>query len=158
MALINCPECGVEVSSLSKHCIHCGFPLAQANTICTVNGTPWDMEYVKELIDSIDKNDGVSVSKLCNDLKNELNIEYNTALYLFCEIKDTGVIPETYSDEYVRNLIRKKEQSRAITCPKCDSTNVVTGQRGYSMMWGFIGSNRTMNRCAKCGHKWEPKN
>ena len=27
MALINCPECGKEVSDAAKVCIHCGFPL-----------------------------------------------------------------------------------------------------------------------------------
>lgn len=27
MALINCPECGKEISDKSKQCIHCGYPL-----------------------------------------------------------------------------------------------------------------------------------
>ena len=27
MALINCPECGQEVSNLAPTCIHCGYPL-----------------------------------------------------------------------------------------------------------------------------------
>lgn len=27
MALINCPECGKEVSDKSKQCIHCGYPI-----------------------------------------------------------------------------------------------------------------------------------
>lgn len=30
MAMISCPECGKEVSSLSKNCIHCGCPI----TVC----------------------------------------------------------------------------------------------------------------------------
>lgn len=41
-------------------------------------------------------------------------------------------------------------------CPKCGSDNVSTGQRGYSIMTGFLGSGRTMNRCGKCGYKWYP--
>lgn len=28
--LINCPECGKEVSDKSKQCIHCGFPFEEA--------------------------------------------------------------------------------------------------------------------------------
>lgn len=157
MALTNCPECGREISDRAKQCIHCGFPLEQVNTVCVINGTVWDMAYVKELIDDLDRNDALGLSRLCDDLKEELDVEAITALYLICEIRDTGIIPKTYSDEYVRELVRKKEATQAETCPKCKSTNVVTGQRGYSMMWGFIGSNRTMNRCAKCGHKWEPR-
>ena len=31
MALINCPECGNQVSDKSQSCIHCGCPLASAN-------------------------------------------------------------------------------------------------------------------------------
>ena len=42
-------------------------------------------------------------------------------------------------------------------CPICGSTAVTTGQRGYSIVTGFIGSSQTMNRCGKCGYKWKPK-
>lgn len=44
-----------------------------------------------------------------------------------------------------------------VRCPKCGSTQISTGSRGYSMVWGFIGSGKTVNRCARCGHKWEPR-
>lgn len=30
MALINCPECEFKISDKSKHCIHCGYPLAES--------------------------------------------------------------------------------------------------------------------------------
>lgn len=29
MSMINCPECGKEISDISEKCINCGFPLAQ---------------------------------------------------------------------------------------------------------------------------------
>lgn len=44
-----------------------------------------------------------------------------------------------------------------IRCPKCGSTSITTGARGYSLLMGFIGSGKTVNRCGKCGNKWEPK-
>lgn len=50
----------------------------------------------------------------------------------------------------------KKQSSNTIKCPKCGSTNITAGQRGYSLLTGFIGSGNTVNRCAKCGHKWKP--
>lgn len=43
------------------------------------------------------------------------------------------------------------------TCPKCGSTAITAGQRGYSFWTGFFGSNKTVNRCANCGHKWTPR-
>ncbi len=47
--------------------------------------------------------------------------------------------------------------SSVLKCPKCGSTAVTTGQRGYSLLTGFIGAGQTMNRCGKCGYKWKPK-
>lgn len=50
----------------------------------------------------------------------------------------------------------KTQSSNTIKCPKCGSTNITTGQRGYSLLTGFVGSGSTVNRCAKCGFKWKP--
>ena len=41
-------------------------------------------------------------------------------------------------------------------CPKCGSTNITTGQRGYTLLTGFLGSNKTVNRCSNCGYTWKP--
>lgn len=46
--------------------------------------------------------------------------------------------------------------SNQVKCPKCGSTSITAGQRGYSLLTGFIGSGKTVNRCANCGHKWKP--
>ena len=29
MALINCPECGKEISSQANNCPHCGYPISE---------------------------------------------------------------------------------------------------------------------------------
>lgn len=42
-------------------------------------------------------------------------------------------------------------------CPKCGSTAITAGQRGYSLLTGFLGSNKTVCRCANCGYSWKPK-
>lgn len=39
MALIKCPECGKEVSSLAKACIHCGYPLDEMPEIKQTEAT-----------------------------------------------------------------------------------------------------------------------
>lgn len=51
----------------------------------------------------------------------------------------------------------KESEENKVKCPRCGSTNIVTGQRGFSILTGFIGSSKTMNRCASCGYKWSPK-
>lgn len=49
-----------------------------------------------------------------------------------------------------------REEKNLPKCPRCGSTSITAGQRGYSLIWGFIGSGNTVNRCSKCGHKWKP--
>ena len=48
------------------------------------------------------------------------------------------------------------QPSGALRCPQCGSTNVSTGARGYSMLTGFAGAGKTVNRCGRCGYKWKP--
>lgn len=49
-----------------------------------------------------------------------------------------------------------EEANTPVKCPRCGSTSISTGQRGFSLITGFIGSNKTVNRCAKCGYAWKP--
>ena len=50
----------------------------------------------------------------------------------------------------------RASQANTVKCPRCGSTAVTAGKRGYSLISGFIGAGKTVNRCAKCGHKWKP--
>lgn len=54
--------------------------------------------------------------------------------------------------EEKENLHKLLEELNAVKCPKCGSKNITTGRRGFSIVTGFIGANKTVNRCAKCGH------
>lgn len=49
------------------------------------------------------------------------------------------------------------QRNDILKCPKCGSTAVSIGTRGFSLFTGFIGSGQTVNRCGKCGYKWKPK-
>ena len=51
---------------------------------------------------------------------------------------------------------QSREESNKPKCPKCGSTAITAGQRGYSIWTGFLGSSATVNRCSNCGHKWKP--
>ena len=51
---------------------------------------------------------------------------------------------------------RERQEKNKPKCPKCGSTNITTGQKGYSFWTGFLGSNKTVNRCGSCGHTWKP--
>lgn len=42
------------------------------------------------------------------------------------------------------------------SCPTCGSTAIATVNRGYSALWGFVGSGQPVNVCQVCGHKFRP--
>lgn len=84
-------------------------------------------------------------------------------------VEKTGC-SETQAIEVMDDIYKMKKEQKMInksysysdnkpptpTCPKCGSTAITAGQKGYSLWTGFLGSNKTMNRCANCGHAWEP--
>lgn len=58
----------------------------------------------------------------------------------------------------LRDRLNKEIENRNNPrCPRCGSTAITTGARGYSLFSGFIGSGKTTNRCGNCGYKWYPK-
>ena len=82
------------------------------------------------------------------------------------DVFDSELYNDLITKEYKSSLEREareiqKQKEIALSrnkihCPKCNSTNVTTGQLGYSFLAGFLGSNKTVNRCGNCGYKWEP--
>lgn len=56
------------------------------------------------------------------------------------------------------NSIKQKtcEDIHKITCPKCGSTDIAEGTKGFSLVTGFIGSGNFRYVCKKCGNKWKP--
>lgn len=156
--LIRCPECGKEISDKSKQCIHCGFPLKELNNEkqITVNYVIYDASALYNIFDSY-KNNNIERSEAFKKILNEI-YKYNLSPENSCELTniifETGVIPKEYNGQTKEEYLKEKN---TIRCPKCGSTTISTGQRGYSLLTGFLGSNKTVNRCANCGYKWEPK-
>lgn len=166
MALVRCPECGREVSDRARSCIHCGFPMNEPitqktyedirpNNICIINGTRYDLSDLKDYVLDEQRNKEVNPHDKAWELMKIIpGFTGPDAFRLMAEIQNTRCVPNSF---YTSSAASNAYVDDTVRCPKCRSSSVVTGQRGYSMMWGFMGSNRTMNRCAKCGYKWEPK-
>ena len=169
MALILCPECGREISDKATHCVHCGFPINHGRAadrgmnlnsiggnICYIAGVKYDLSDLKKYVLNRSTGDQRHPFDVAAEWARRINgASANGIIHLMADIQKMGSVPETYDlDQYT---IKLKEDDGLIHCPKCNSTAVTAGQRGYSVVWGFVGSNRTMNRCAKCGHKWEPR-
>ena len=131
-----CPKCGdVTVSQRDANCYYCGEQLVTTNYEYRVedlfNGSP---NYYEKIFNELVKPNPLFDEELYNE--------------------KTGL--EKRQAEATSRMMHK-EKLNTLTCPKCGSTAVTTGQRGYSVITGFFGSGQTVNRCGKCGHKWKPK-
>lgn len=146
MSLIKCPECGKEISDKALNCINCGYPLN--NNICSINGFEYDLtEYVEELrkdpskVSSFDL--GFKLAKYVRTINKHESEE------LLSLIATKNEVPKTFNSHHISETIPR--------CPKCGSTSISTGARGVNWKLGLIGASKTVNRCAKCGHMWEPR-
>ena len=180
--LIKCPECGKEVSDKAPQCIHCGYPLSEfisvnskketedEKFICNIYGTDTDLTDFNNLVKqkkydtflhalvALDKNHPVK--------KNKGSFNYILEYLDHHDSLPTSISAEDIeSTEFSINVFERAKRfkrieqnaSGKVSCPKCGSTSIATGQKGFSLVTGFIGSNKTMNRCANCGYKWMPK-
>lgn len=150
MALINCPECGKEISDKSNYCIHCGFPIKSIKNICVIDGIEYDFGSIPERILSLKPGDEAEKWDIAREIMRIVSsADLRTASRIINETIERNGLPKEFR---INNRVEELPK-----CPRCGSTSISTGSRGYSIVWGFIGSGKTVNRCAKCGHKWEPK-
>jgi len=175
MALIKCPECGKEVSDKASACIHCGYPLAEEKTennesacalkkvvIPCYKGAPIEDELLAIKIVRQVTGMGLSEAKELVESDNPIVVHgvdmskaKNIANQFVCEGLHAQIVDAHDSNIYFES-ITNKVNSKSPRCPKCRSTSIATVNRGYSIVWGFLGSGTPMNVCQSCGHKWKP--
>lgn len=177
--LIKCPECGGNVSDKAPACIHCGFPLGNIHkeNICLVDGQEHDMTM---FIDSYMKLTDAEKKELYEKTLSRYNgnreiTSHNTTQVIrmihdhfnwWNDYKgnDKGYLAEKFILDYIDhnfqyfefNTADIPDPSKTVRCPKCGSTSVTTQERGYSIMWGVLGSTQKKNLCQKCGYTWWP--
>ena len=175
MALVKCPECGKDVSDKSKQCIHCGFPIETnkkdlydviyygfPNFNSKASNQAKLIGFIRQLY-----TENISLSEAKNIIDNppqtffkgieKQNAEWaKMALTNFnCRIE---VVKSSTTDinSLNENLSTLSANGGTIICPRCGSNQITTGQRGFSLLTGFIGSSKTVNRCGNCGYSWKP--
>lgn len=174
MALIKCPECGKEISDKAVNCIHCGFPLNEINksnaqlNICLYKNKSYDLsKLVKYLKDYSFPGPGKMTDEM---LCRSQEILYEITGTAFCpydeeliyyiknnrQVPTPEFIPTQNKNKYVYLDSTPKPDPNIVRCPKCGSTSVTTQERGYSIMWGVLGSTKKKNLCQKCGYTWWP--
>lgn len=172
MALIKCPDCGNSISDRATACIFCGCPIIPPEMYYDIfidkvpsygkntRKEPKFMVLVHRItgkqLDFYDHMMNKKGGVLVEGISKKNSEEIKTVLEEFgCEVslRETDTI-NTENDERVASTLPL--YIGPVCCPHCRSTSITTGPRGYSLLSGFIGSSKTVNRCAKCGYKWEP--
>lgn len=115
-----------------------------------------------EFSDEDYENASTSSPKAFRQFKINLREKYTINSDVFdSDLYNTLIAEEYKASKKLKKMKKEKRKNfeankNKLHCPKCNSTNVTTGQRGYSFLTGFLGSNKTVNRCGNCGYKWEP--
>lgn len=164
MALIKCPECGHDMSSYAISCPNCGCPNMLTNkktynvilNFSTIDSRKALRTYL-EIGLGFDAQTAIGMimrypSFVSQNVSfKEANKQKEILEKIGCEVEITEYDCSANQSEELKN------NDTCIHCPKCGSTSVSTGARGFSIWTGFLGSGKTVNRCAKCGHTWQPK-
>ena len=150
--LIECPECGKQISDKSKQCIHCGFPIKKEseNNICIINDKSYDFSLI---LDKILNNEPIGL--VIRTIRDTCNMSMTDAKKLYNIIDDTQKIPHNYRVEevisYSTNIPR---------CPTCNSTNLskITTTKKVAKVAAFgifgMGDNGKTWKCNICGSKF----
>lgn len=139
---------------------------------CLINDKEYDLSPIMEHLKT---RNYLKVYGFLNKLVNASVKDVQSVIEYYEEtgeiLESLMITPETENKKEFRNLIfelnnsgvvRRDEEEKQrkldapVSCPKCGSTDISTANRGYSIIWGFIGSGKTMNYCKKCGNKWDP--
>lgn len=98
-------------------------------------------------------NDCAFIDAMIN-LKQTNPIEYGMKM---AQIRPTAEqVQKAIDDEWDKKV--EEANTPRPKCPKCGCTDIGVSNRGYSIVWGFIGAGKSMNVCKNCGHKWKPNN
>lgn len=142
-----CLKCGRIICSYDESC-KCGWCESQEKAktnfdeIALINAykTHTDKEFCRRLQERYAFNSPVFDKELFDKREDE---EYAM------ELADRAAV------EQIHKEIQEAE-SNEVRCPKCGSASITTGLKWFSLLTGFLGSNKTVNRCASCGYSWKP--
>lgn len=135
-----CPICGcVDLSGKENECAYCNVSLESTD------------EYFDELCSQLESPDKEAVEEYIRQLYVYFNDRFDENIMSHRE-KDENVSEQV---AYYEDLIINEDDGEDCICPECNSRNIQTINRGYSLFFGFLGSGSPRNVCQNCGYKWK---
>lgn len=150
-----CPICGDD----NWFCVDNPDKYFESCCTCAMQNVRSRREYIKsDIVNDFECENCGGLSGTAEENNRKFGVRCNNCghLTIFFEKNPNAANNRDKTEEWAARDKRAEDFRNGRICPKCGSTNVSTGQRGYSIMTGFLGSGRTMNRCGGCGYKWYP--
>lgn len=170
MALINCPECGREISDKAVACLGCGYPVAEMASKSSTDILLDNLyqKYPKEKVKAIKEFREVTGADL-NTARDAIYTRYEGKTAKALELEKKEKIKAQNKPAYenasnslhaLSNLLTKDKTAR---CPKCGSTSITyiekkSGFLGVSLFPGVVAgksSSKGVCKCLKCGKEWK---
>ena len=162
MALINCPECGKEISDKSETCIHCGFPMIRiANTKCEVNGAVYD--FAEEFPVALLPTPGEYV-RAYGMISRKTRMRSSDAGRLVDIVRRDKAFPESFTTEFelvdpsiLSGSTVSSNSVSVVKCPYCNSGNTkrisITSKAVNTALFGMFSVSRNSKNyhCNSCG-------
>ena len=134
---------------MKRYCYICGYETNDENIIecpqCLCDDVFVSSEEEEELM------------KLSNDRKfTNAMIKLHDEDPIEYQLKMSQFKANLSQQESAKQIAEQKSNAHQLTCPKCGSTNIAEGTRGFTLTTGFIGSGKFRYVCKDCGNKWKP--
>lgn len=150
-----CPECQAD----SWYCMDSNNFYTEICEKCHYINEIIKVDYLKDFVceecncfeGKIEENDKFLAVRCTNCRKQHVKLEKHTT----DNRRTPGAIPVSI-EEARKQFAEQQAELDKPKCPKCGSTSIGTKSRGYSLLWGFLGSGSPRNVCQKCGYEWKP--
>ena len=172
MAYLICTSCQKANSDKLDVCIYCGCSLHTGketvidqipkkvkkiqipkDTTIIMNGISYNIPKIYSALEQYKKGI-IDKNRFCYLLVNnsrEFDLSSTGYIHFRDYIINNLAIPKQFTAQTAEEY--RKEQSKP-KCPKCGSTHIEATTRGWSPLFGFMGSGKPMNYCKSCGHKY----
>ena len=111
--LMECYECGKQISTRAERCTNCGFPVEETDftKYCNVNGVLYNFAKISELLPKVGDNPtDVSPSYIAGIISDKTCMEWEECERLTNLIRSLNRIPESYEGKVDRYLWLDKKK------------------------------------------------
>jgi len=160
--LIQCPECGKQISDKANSCPNCGCSINKINihdNYCLIDGVKYDFTDIINILPKVgNKDTDVHPSYIMGMIRRKTPLDPKSSQKLADIILSTKEIPNDFNGA-IDTFKISQSQSNIPHCPTCNSTDIkkisTTAKVTNIAMFGLLGNKRKKTfHCNNCKYEW----